>query len=50
MMRVTGLIGLGHLAHEEDPAAVTRIIERDAAAWGVLAGGVPPRIVGGQRP
>lgn len=48
--RVTGLIGLGHLAHEEDPAAVARIIERDAAAWGVLAGGVPPRIVGGQRP
>ncbi|MGE0857599.1 MAG: alpha/beta fold hydrolase BchO [Gammaproteobacteria bacterium] len=46
--RVTGLIGLGHLAHEEDPAAVARIIERDAAAWGVLAGGITPRIVGGQ--
>lgn len=31
--RVTGLIGLGHLAHEEDPVTVARIIARDAAAW-----------------
>ena len=36
--RVTGLIGLGHLAHEEDPAAVASIIDRDAAAWGMTGG------------
>ncbi len=28
--------GLGHLAHEEDPAAVTALIERYAVAWKVF--------------
>ena len=30
------LRGLGHLAHEEDPVAVTELIFRLAVAWGVL--------------
>ena len=33
---ITPMPGYGHLAHEEVPAAVARIIERDARAWGVL--------------
>ncbi len=33
---MTPMIGYGHLAHEEDPATVARIIEADARACGVL--------------
>lgn len=33
---ITPMVGFGHLAHEEDPAAVAGIVARDAVAWGVL--------------
>lgn len=33
---ITTMVGYGHLAHEEDPRTVARIIESDAVAWGVL--------------
>lgn len=34
---ITTMVGYGHLAHEEDPATVARIIECEAVACGVLA-------------
>ena len=39
--RFVGLERLGHLAHEEDPVAVSRILFEQAADWGVIGGGDP---------
>jgi magnesium chelatase accessory protein len=39
--RFMGLERLGHLAHEEDPKAVSRILLGQAKAWGLLEGDEP---------